>query len=325
MGVARHPGMVGVIIAARNAQATIARAVQSALADPAVGEVVVVDDGSTDNTAAAARSANDGSDRMQVLHMPHNLGPAAARNRAIAVSSTPYLAVLDADDYILPGRMGRLLAQMEDHDFVADDLLRVVEGREDSPPSRLLGDSIALPRDLSLAEFAMANISRRGRNRQEMGFLKPLIRRAFLQAHGLAYDETLRLGEDFVLYAQALARGARFRLVEACGYVAVERADSISSAHGPAELAALLKASEALAREPGLSQADRRGLAMHRRHVRSKLHHRHVLDVRRGAGLAHALGVLATDPGGALYVLSQTLADRLDRARGQRSVMNMAG
>lgn len=325
MGLARHPGMVGVIIAARNAQGTIARAVGSALADPAVGEVVVVDDGSTDSTAVAARSANDGSGRMQVLHLPHNLGPAAARNRAIAMTSTPYLTVLDADDHLLPGRMGALVAQMEGCDFVADDLLRVSQGREDSPPNRLLDESLALPRDLSLVEFVMANISRRGRNRQELGFLKPLMRRSFLQAHRLAYDESLRLGEDFVLYAQALARGARFRLVEACGYVAVERADSISSAHGPLELAALLKACTSLADEDGLSPAERRALSMHRRHVRWKLHHRRVLDVRRGAGMAHALGVLATDPGGALYVLSQTVSDRLDRARSQRSIMSPIG
>lgn len=326
MSLARHPGAVGVIIAARNAQSTIARAVRSALADAAVGEVVVVDDGSTDNTAAAARSANDGSGRMQVLHMPRNLGPAAARNRAVAMSSTPFVTVLDADDYMRPGRIGRLAAQMEGLDFLADDLLRVVQGREEEgEPGRLLGESLHLPHDLSLAEFALANVSRRGRNRQEMGFLKPIMRRSFLQAQGLAYDESLRLGEDFILYAQALARGARFRLVEASGYVAVERADSISSAHGAAELAALLAASESLAEEPGLSPADRRALSIHRRHVRWKLLHRQVLDVRRGAGLVRALGVMAADPGGALYVLSQTAADRLERARSRGSQMSTVG
>ena len=310
-----QPGAVAVIIAAKNAEATIGRAVSSALADSAVGEVVVVDDGSTDHTAAAARQAGDGASRLQVLHLPRNLGPAAARNRAIQMSQAPYVTVLDADDYFLPGRMARLFAQMEGCDFIADDLLRVVEGRELAPPRTLMGQGAIQPRDLTLEAFALANVSRRGRSRQELGFLKPVMRRSFLQQQALRYDETLRLGEDFVLYAQALARGARFRLVEACGYVAVERAGSISGSHGTAELAALLDACEALGCEPGLSPADRNALAAHRRHVRSKLHHRRVLDAKRRSGLASALGVLVSDLSGAAHVLKQTVADRLDRLR----------
>jgi succinoglycan biosynthesis protein ExoU len=319
-----HLGEVAVIIAAKNAEATIGRAVRSALADPTVGEVVVVDDGSTDRTAAVARRADDGSGRLQVLHLPRNLGPSVARNRAIHASSAPYITVLDADDYCLPGRMAKLMAQIKHYDFIADDLLRVIEGEEETPPARLLDQGGPLPRDLSLAEFAIANISRRGRNRQELGFLKPLMRRSFLQAQGLAYDESVRLGEDFVLYAQALARGACFRLVEACGYVAVDRAGSLSNAHGAQELAGLLKACEQLALEPQLAAADRRALAMHRRHVRSKLHHRRVLEVRRGSSLTCALGVLASDPSGALYVLAETFNIYLDNSRHSKNIKNAA-
>jgi succinoglycan biosynthesis protein ExoU len=314
MGLA-HPGVVCVIIAARDARATVARAVGSALAEPAVGEVVVVDDGSVDDTAAVARSADDGSGRLQVLHLPRSLGPAAARNRGIRASTAPFLTVLDADDYWLPGRLAALLDEMKDHDFVADDLLRVVEGREDEKPATLVDGAMHLPADLTLAQFALGNISRRGRDRQELGFLKPLIRRAFLNGHELAYDESLRLGEDFVLYAQALARGARFRLVPAAGYVAVERMGSISGSHGAAELAALAKASRRLLRERGLTAKDRAALAAHGRHVRFKLHFHRVLAVRRSRGMAPALGVLVADPLGAGYVLSQAFSARLARAR----------
>jgi succinoglycan biosynthesis protein ExoU len=319
MGLA-HPGVVCVIIAARNARATVARAVGSALAERAVGEVVVVDDGSTDDTAAVARSADDGSGRLQVLHLPHNLGPAAARNRGVKASSAPYITVLDADDYWLPGRLAVLLSEIKDHDFVADDLLRVAEGREGVTPTTLLDRALRLPADLSLAQFVLGNVSRRGRDRQELGFLKPLVRRAFLQEHHLAYDESLRLGEDFVLYAQALARGARFRLVPAAGYVAVERPASISGSHGAAELAALAKASRSLLQERGLTVKDRAALAAHGRHVRFKLHFHRVLAVRRRRGMAPALGVMIADPLGAAYVLSQALSARLARLRSGRSI-----
>jgi succinoglycan biosynthesis protein ExoU len=319
MGLA-HPGVVCVIIAARNARETVARAIGSALFEPAVGEVVVVDDGSTDDTAAVARSADDGSGRLQVLHLPHNLGPAAARNRGVKASGAPFVTVLDADDYWLPGRLSVLLAEMKDHDFVADDLMRVVEGRENETPTTLVGGAMRLPADLTLAQFVLGNVSRRGRDRQELGFLKPLMRRAFLQEHQLAYDESLRLGEDFVLYAQALARGVRFRLVAAAGYVAVERPASISSSHGAPELAALAKASRGLLLERGLTAKDRAALAAHGRHVRFKLHFHRVLAVRRRSGMAPALGVMIADPLGAGYVLSQAVSARLARLRARRDI-----
>jgi succinoglycan biosynthesis protein ExoU len=320
MSALAHPGVVCVIIAARNAHATIARAVGSALAEVAVGEVVVIDDGSTDDTAAVARSVDDGSGRLQVLRLPHNLGPSAARNRGIRASSAPFVTVLDADDYWLPGRIPALLTEIKNHDFVADDLLRVVEGREHEPPTSLIDGALRLPADIGLAEFAIGNLSRRGRDRQELGFLKPLMRRAFLHEHHLAYDESLRLGEDYVLYAQALARGARFRLIPACGYVAVEREASISGSHGVAELAPYAKASRKLLEEPGLTPRERAALAAHARQVRSKLHFQRVLAVRRRSGMAPALGVMIADPLGAAYVLYHALAARVARLRARRSM-----
>jgi succinoglycan biosynthesis protein ExoU len=195
-----------------------------------------------------------------------------------------------------------------------------VEGRENAQPTTLIDGAMPLPLDLTLAQFALGNVSRAGRSRQELGFLKPLMRRAFLQDHHLVYDESLRLGEDFVLYAQALARGARFRVIPACGYVAVERPESISGSHGAAELAALAKASQRLLRERGLSPRDRAALSAHGRHVRFKLHFHRVLAARRKSGMASALGVMIADPLGAAYVLTQALAARLERFRARRSM-----
>ena len=68
---------VCVIIAARNAARTIPAAIASALREPEVAEVVVVDDASTDDTAQVARAADDGSGRLSVMQRavhihPHN-------------------------------------------------------------------------------------------------------------------------------------------------------------------------------------------------------------------------------------------------------------
>ena len=76
------------------------------------------------------------------------------------------------------------------------------------------------------------------RARSELGYLQPVIRRAFMMREGLRSDATVRLGEDFLLYATARARGARFRIVDSAGYVAVARPDSLSHSHTAQDLAA---------------------------------------------------------------------------------------
>lgn len=299
-GFVSHSG-VAVVIAAKDAAGTIQRAVASALAEPEASEVVVVDDGSTDETAALASACDDGSGRLTVISQA-NSGPAAARNRAIALSTAPLICVLDADDYFLPGRLAALLQRAgTDWDLAADELL--VANGDQCAPSALArsGNKVAFH------EFVRGNISDPRRPRGEMGFLKPLMRRAFLERHGLGYDESLRLGEDYALYAEALAHGARFVMVDACGYVSVVRPGSLSHKHSVEDLAALIAADERLACLPGLSRTDVEIVGRHRRMLRLKWSHRRALQAKSAGRLLEALRVVFQDPRTALYILHQTL------------------
>lgn len=72
-------------------------------------EVLLVDDGSTDNLAAKART---GPAWLQYIHQD-NAGPSKARNRAIALSRAPYVAFLDLDDHWAPGHLHRCIAALE--------------------------------------------------------------------------------------------------------------------------------------------------------------------------------------------------------------------
>lgn len=286
---------VCVIIAAKNAQETIGRAVRSALAQAEVAEVVVVDDGSDDRTMAAAAAANDASGRLEILAFTQNRGPSAARNRAIAVSTSPLIAILDADDVFFPGRFRRMLA-CPDWDFIADNIAFMAEAE----PLRLPARFAPRPRRLDLQTFVVGNLSRRGAPRGELGFLKPVMRRAFLDAHALRYREDMRLGEDYELYVRALLNGARYTVIESCGYGAMVRENSLSGRHRTQDLEALYAAERTIL---ATSRIPPEAAGVMRRHCR-QIGNRHVLrrflDTKReggaGAALAYALGHPAAVP-----------------------------
>ena len=103
--------LVSVIVPAKDRAATIARSIRSALAQSVPDlEVLVVDDGSTDGTAQAARSADDG--RVRVLAKQDPTGPSAARNYGADHARGRYLAFLDSDDEWHRDKLRRQLSAM---------------------------------------------------------------------------------------------------------------------------------------------------------------------------------------------------------------------
>lgn len=84
--------MVSAIIPAFNEAATIAQKVAEVIGHPLIHEVIVVDDGSDDATAALAANAG-----AQVIRIGENRGKAAALDAGVAVASGKYLVFLDAD------------------------------------------------------------------------------------------------------------------------------------------------------------------------------------------------------------------------------------
>jgi glycosyltransferase involved in cell wall biosynthesis len=103
---------VSVVIPVRNGERTIARAIESALAqefeEPI--EVIAVNDGSTDHTCdVLARYAS----RIRVISQPHS-GVSAARNSAVKASTGDYIAFLDADDEWLPKKLARVVPLLDE-------------------------------------------------------------------------------------------------------------------------------------------------------------------------------------------------------------------
>ncbi len=90
---------VSVIIPAFNRRDAVPRAIASALAQSLQPlEVIVVDDGSTDNTAAVVQALARSDSRIRLLRSEANVGGGAARNLGIEAASGEVLAFLDSDD-----------------------------------------------------------------------------------------------------------------------------------------------------------------------------------------------------------------------------------
>jgi len=102
---------VAVVIAAYNAEKFVRETIDSVLAQTLDDiEVIVVDDGSTDGTAAVLRSFTD--PRMVVLRQ-ENQGVSAARNAGTAAAHAPYIFFLDADDLLLPDALSRMIGTLD--------------------------------------------------------------------------------------------------------------------------------------------------------------------------------------------------------------------
>lgn len=240
------PPEVSVVMAAWNAAPFLAASVSSALAQADVAvEIIIADDASEDDTPIMAHALADNDARVVVLAAVRNGGPSAARNRAIAAARGEWIAVLDADDRFAPGRLARLLAFARTHqaDLVFDLFEEVDEAGAPLPGSRAPRYPVA--ERWTLARWVEDNTFERRGETMGSGYLKPLIRRSFLEEHDLRYRESLRNSEDYLLVAEILAANGAVWTTPDVGYFYTRREGSISHRIGPAHLRALLAEEEA--------------------------------------------------------------------------------
>jgi glycosyltransferase involved in cell wall biosynthesis len=183
---------VSVIIPTRNRAQLLSQAVRSAQAAtrPSLEvEVVVVDDGSTDETAAVAASLG-----VTLIAGPRT-GPSAARNAGLRASSGELVTFLDDDDVLVTDRWVELVESLRDHPAWAAACGRVVLTSEELQPTSPPYPERAL-RTGALFEAFLSYIP-------QVGTL--VVRRAVLDDVG-GFDESLQGGEDWD-WALRLARG----------------------------------------------------------------------------------------------------------------------
>lgn len=180
---------ITVAMPAYNAAAHIWEAVDSILAQSFEDfELLVVDDGSTDNTLALVQAVDDR--RVRIERLPANMGRATARNLAMGRARGRYLAWMDADDLSLPHRLEVQHAFLEAHPQIHICGAGV----------QYFGQSTALELFAEQPEAARAAAL----------FGAPVpngcaqLRLDAARALGLRYDATLARAEDLAFWADAL-------------------------------------------------------------------------------------------------------------------------
>ncbi|HUH13614.1 MAG TPA: glycosyltransferase [Longimicrobiales bacterium] len=199
------PPVVTVLLPARNAQATVARAVESLLAGT-LGEirVLAVDDGSTDGTRAELERLAARDARVEVLE-GGGRGLVAALNLALSHATSPYVARMDADDEALPRRLEASVAALEEDPSLGGVGTGVEMFREDAPVSPSMSAYAAWLNGLTTAE-------RLWRERfVESPVCHPSVclrRQVVVDAGGWEHGD---FPEDYFLWLKLLEQGQRMR------------------------------------------------------------------------------------------------------------------
>ncbi len=221
---------ITVVMVARNAGSTIARAVRSA-ARAGARNILLVDDASEDDTITRAQAAADGSLTVIRNEKPVSLG--YVRSLAVQQIKTPYAAWLDADDEMTEGYLEAMRAPLVDGsaDLVFSDCV-LVDGRS--------GDVL---KHLDVPEFMKQEGAHwRSFERNWYPSLLAAFRTDFVK--DIDYDHAFACSEDYDFLLRALMAGARVRVAEGCTYRYYHYDTSVSRNRGrTAEFtaAALLK------------------------------------------------------------------------------------
>jgi len=140
---------VSILIPCHNAEPWIAATIESALAQTWPNtEIIVVDDGSTDDSAAIASRSIDRGVRVV---MQSNRGASAARNAALAQARGDFIQFLDADDLLSPTKIAAQISSLANHP--ANSVASCAWGRFAGDPAQARFIDAAVFRDFSPMDF----------------------------------------------------------------------------------------------------------------------------------------------------------------------------
>ena len=211
-------GDVGVVIVSYHTGATLQACLERVLAETAVGEVVVVDNGNDAATLAALRRQAAGSSKLAVLSGHGNIGFGAGCNLGARATARPILLLLNPDCLIEPGSIGGLLAAVGTpaRPWIATVRLLEPSGVEQRGSRRNLGtpwqclvEALRIDRLLSARWAPRLNLSDQP---VPAGMIEvPAISGAFMAMERATFDALGGMDEGYFLHVEDLDFCVRHR------------------------------------------------------------------------------------------------------------------
>ena len=168
-------------------------------------ELVIVDNGSSDKDVREFLTSQQ-DQRVQLLTLSQNIGPAKARNYAIKHSCGRYLAIMDSDDVALPSRLKEEFEYLESHPATALVCSRTkVLSEEPFDPFK----NFSSDRDLELYLFLCGNA---------VCTSSVMLRREILERKNLHFESNFEIAEDYRLWSQLIFDGMHQIQKELCVY-----------------------------------------------------------------------------------------------------------
>ena len=214
-----------IIIPAYNAEAYLQRCLDSIFSQEFTGyEVIVIDDGSTDGTAALL----EGYPQVKVIHQ-ENQGMATARNRGLDAAQGDYILFVDSDDELMPHALSNLAPQINGEDIIGFGSSIYNEETQTTTNYPLHTTHYSL-------HTGWDYFNRHRLEATPVHFVcvwQRVYRRAFLEECGLRFVNGLRRAEDDLFTTMVFLHAQQVKEIDDCLYVYHVRPNSITRTNDP--------------------------------------------------------------------------------------------
>ena len=200
-------------------------------------EIILVDDGSTDNTGDICDNLKKKDKRINVIHI-HNSGVSNARNIGIKQSKGNYIAFVDSDDYIelnMYEEMVSIINSKELPDIVSSGFIYETEKGQKFACSKKSSNKIdILNKKEAFEEIFSGRIGAYIWNK--------LFRKDLLLSNNLLFDIDISSGEDLLFLCQVIESASKIYHINKDYYHYIKRNDSITNSQFNEKLLSILKA-----------------------------------------------------------------------------------
>ncbi len=206
---------VSVVVTCYNLEKDIARCLDSLCRQTYEHlEIIVIDDGSKDNSFAVIQEAAEKDSRILPVQQ-ENSGPSTARNRGIDLATGEYLMFIDGDDYVADTYVQHFIEVAENCDLVIGGLRFIYsDGSE-----RVIDESVFC---CDKAEYVEKYYTKSVANRTISGPVNKLYRNRLIKEHNVRFDEDLKIREDNIFVLNFLEHVKRLCGIEYAEYYYIQ-------------------------------------------------------------------------------------------------------